>query len=138
MSKSSSIIYRATTEQCSFAIILMGIQSIVGVIINAALAGIIFAKFTIPKRRGDTISFSKNAVITMRNGALFLLCRIADVRTSTLIEAHVRMILVRKEVTREGEVIPYQQTDLDVTSETDGENDRLLMIWPCTIGELRG
>ena len=41
--------------------------------------------------RGETIVFSKNAVITMRNGCLMILCRITDMRKSMLLEAHVRL-----------------------------------------------
>jgi len=48
---------RATNEQCEFAIFIMSIQSIIGVIINAAMAGIIFAKFTVPAARSETIIF---------------------------------------------------------------------------------
>lgn len=71
--KSSFVIKcRSTTEQCPFAIIVMSLQSILGVIIQACMAGIIFAKFTVPRNRGETIVFSKNAVITMRNGSLYL------------------------------------------------------------------
>ncbi len=124
---------RATTEQCPFAIIVMCLQSIVGVIIQACMAGIIFAKFTIPRARGQTIIFSKNAVVTMRNGELFLLVRITDLRKYSLLEAHVRMIVIRKEKTDEGEEIPYQQTDLECGSEIDGSNDRVLIMWPVTI-----
>ena len=51
---------RATTEQCPFAVIVMCLQSIFGVIIQACMAGIIFAKFTVPRARGQTIIFSKN------------------------------------------------------------------------------
>jgi len=50
----------------------MSLQSILGVIIQACMAGIIFAKFTVPRNRGETIVFSKNAVITIRNGSLYL------------------------------------------------------------------
>ncbi len=95
----------------------MCLQSIVGVIIQACMAGIIFAKFTVPRARGETIIFSKNAVVTMRNGELFILCRISDLRRYSLLEAHVRMIVIRKEKTEEGEIIPYQQTDLECGSE---------------------
>ena len=35
-------------------------------------------------------------------------------RLSSLVEAHVRAILISKKVTREGEVIPYAQTELTV------------------------
>ena len=77
------------------------------------MAGIVFAKFMMPMSRGETIIFSKvisfflsffknintympkknhfpqNALITMRNGALYLLVRIADLRMKHLIECHV-------------------------------------------------
>ena len=125
--------YRATTEQCPFAIIVMSFQSIMGVIIQACMAGIIFAKFTVPRARGETIVYSKNAVITLRNGALYLLCRVSDLRKSSLLEAHVRMLFVQKEVTDEGEVIPYYQFDLECGSEIDGTNDRVFMFWPTTL-----
>ena len=88
-----------------------------GVIIQACMAGIIFAKFTVPRKRGQTLVFSKNAVITQRNGALYLICRVCDLRKSSLLEAHVRMVIIKKEVTDEGETIPYQLSDLDVTTE---------------------
>jgi hypothetical protein len=44
------------------------------------------------------------------------------------------MIVIQKEVTDEGEEIPYQQTDLECGSEVDGSNDRVFMMWPVTIG----
>ena len=96
---------RATTEECPLAIIVMSTQSIIGVIIQACMAGIIFAKFTVPRKRGQTLVFSKNAVITMRNGSLYLISRVCDLRKSALLEAHVRMVIIKKEVTDEGELI---------------------------------
>ena len=47
---------------------------------QACMAGIVFAKFTKPANRAETILFSKNALISMRNGAFYLLCRIGDLR----------------------------------------------------------
>ena len=44
------------------------------------MAGIVFAKFTKPTMRAETILFSKNALITVRNGSMYLVCRIADLR----------------------------------------------------------
>ena len=44
------------------------------------MAGIVFAKFTKPTMRAETILFSKNALITLRNGSYYLVCRIADLR----------------------------------------------------------
>jgi hypothetical protein len=44
------------------------------------MAGIVFAKFTKPTMRAETILFSKNALITIRNGSFYMICRIADLR----------------------------------------------------------
>jgi len=38
-------------------------------------------------------------------------------RHSTLVEAHVRAILISKRVTEEGEIMPYFQTELSVSIE---------------------
>ena len=45
-------------------------------------------------------------------------------RLSSLVEAHVRAILISKKVTREGEVIPYAQTELTVGTDSEGEEDK--------------
>jgi potassium inwardly-rectifying channel subfamily J len=82
---------RFPTEECESGIILLAIQSIVGTIIQAWMAGIIFAKFTVPRNRGQTIVFSKNAVISLRNGALHLMCRITDFRKYSLLDARVQV-----------------------------------------------
>ena len=44
------------------------------------------------------------------------------------------MVIIKKEVTDEGETIPYQLADLTVTTEIEEENDRVLILWPVTIG----
>ena len=47
---------------------------------QACMAGIVFAKFTKPTNRAETILFSTNALITLRNGSYYLSCRIGDMR----------------------------------------------------------
>ena len=64
---------------------------------------------------------------------MFQLCRVTDLRKSSLLECHVRMVLIQKEITEEGEIIPWQQSDLECGSESDGTNDRVLMLWPVTL-----
>ena len=49
-------------------------------LLQACMAGIFFAKFTKPTSRGETLVFSKNALVTMRDGALYLLIRLGDLR----------------------------------------------------------
>merc|ERR1719414_2498755 len=55
-------------------------------------------------------------------------------RHTTLVEAHVRAILISKRVTDEGEVMPYFQTELDVGTDSEGEIDEIFFIWPTTLG----
>ena len=57
---------RQTSEECPEAIIAMCVQSVLGVIISACMAGIVFAKLARPKNRSHTVMFSKNAVVSMR------------------------------------------------------------------------
>jgi len=106
---------RQTTEECPLAVILMCVQSVIGVIITACMGGIVFAKCVRTKSRANTIQFSKNAVITMRNGGMYLIFRIGNLRKSQLIEAHVRAQLIHfKRVTREGETLLFDHDELKV------------------------
>ena len=98
----------------------MSIQSILGVVISSCMAGIVFAKLARPKNRSHTVMYSKNAVITQRNGELYMLFRVGNMRKSHLIEAHVRAALVHhRKSTPEGEVVDYVTEELPVNTEMD-------------------
>jgi len=79
------------------------------------------------------LMFSKNSVICQRDGNTCLLFRVGNMRHSTLVEAHVRAVLINKRVTEEGEVMPYYQTELKVGTDLESEEDCLFFIWPTTI-----
>ncbi|RZF35424.1 hypothetical protein LSTR_LSTR006968 [Laodelphax striatellus] len=120
-----------TTDECLEAIFVMCLQSITGVMIQAFMVGIVFAKLSRPKKRTQTLLFSRNAVICQRDGQMCLMFRVGDMRKSHIIEAHVRAQLIKKKVTREGEVLPFYQQELKVGG--DGEEDKIFFIWPTTI-----
>ncbi|VVC93112.1 unnamed protein product [Leptidea sinapis] len=122
---------RTTNEECPEAIFVMCLQSIVGVFIQAFMVGLIFAKLARAKKRNTTLLFSRNAVICLRDGEYCLLFRVGDIRKSHILEAHVRAQLIMKKITREGELLPFYQQELKVGA--DGEEDRLMFIWPMTI-----
>ncbi|XP_047504654.1 G protein-activated inward rectifier potassium channel 3 isoform X1 [Pieris napi] len=122
---------RTTNEECPEAIFVMCLQSIVGVFIQAFMVGLIFAKLARAKKRNTTLLFSRNAVICLRDGEFYLLFRVGDIRKSHILEAHVRAQIIRKKITREGELLPFYQQELKVGA--DGEEDRLMFIWPMTI-----
>ncbi|XP_034933941.1 G protein-activated inward rectifier potassium channel 3 isoform X2 [Chelonus insularis] len=120
-----------TTEECPEAIFVMCIQSMTGVILQAFMVGIVFAKLSRPKKRTQTLLFSRNAVICQRDGQSCLMFRVGDMRKSHIIEAHVRAQMIKRKVTKEGEVLPFFQTELKVGG--DGEEDKIFFIWPTTI-----
>ncbi|XP_039290984.1 G protein-activated inward rectifier potassium channel 3 [Nilaparvata lugens] len=71
------------------------------------------------------------SILLQRDGQLCLMFRVGDMRKSHIIEAHVRAQLIKKKVTREGEVLPFYQQELKVGG--DGEEDKIFFIWPTTI-----
>uniref|UniRef100_A0A034VTG3 ATP-sensitive inward rectifier potassium channel 12 n=1 Tax=Bactrocera dorsalis TaxID=27457 RepID=A0A034VTG3_BACDO len=122
---------RFVTEECPEAIFIMCLQCILGVFIQAFMVGIVFAKLSRPKKRAQTLLFSRNAVICHRDGVPCLMFRVGDMRKSHIIEAHVRAQIIRKKITKEGEILPFYQQELTVGA--DGGEDRLMFIWPTTI-----
>ncbi|XP_044016938.1 inward rectifier potassium channel 2-like isoform X2 [Aphidius gifuensis] len=120
-----------TTEECPEAIFVMCLQSMTGVILQAFMVGIVFAKLSRPKKRTQTLLFSRNAVICQRDGQPCLMFRVGDMRKSHIIEAHVRAQMIKRKVTREGELLPFFQTELKVGG--DGEEEKIIFIWPTTI-----
>ncbi|XP_055547484.1 G protein-activated inward rectifier potassium channel 3 isoform X2 [Wyeomyia smithii] len=122
---------RFVTEECPEAVFILALQSITGVFIQAFMVGIVFAKLSRPKKRAQTLLFSRNAVICHRDGVPCLMFRVGDMRKSHIIEAHVTAQVIRRKITKEGEVQPFFQQNLEVSC--DGGDDRLMFIWPTIV-----
>lgn len=123
--------FRCVTEECPVAIFLVVFQSIVGSIIDCFMVGAIMAKMARPKKRTQTLLFSKNACIAMRDGKLCLMWRVGNLRRSHIVEAHVRALLLKPRVTSEGEYLPLDQLDINVGF--DQGLDRIFLVSPLTI-----
>ncbi|XP_046391502.1 G protein-activated inward rectifier potassium channel 3-like isoform X2 [Ischnura elegans] len=122
---------RSTTEECPEAIFVMCLQSITGVMIQAFMVGIVFAKMSRPKNRAQTLLFSRNAVVCQRDGHLCLMFRVGDMRKSHIIGARVRAQLIRSRTTKEGETLGMYQYELSVGADSD--RDDVFFIWPMTV-----
>uniref|UniRef100_W5M1T0 ATP-sensitive inward rectifier potassium channel 11 n=1 Tax=Lepisosteus oculatus TaxID=7918 RepID=W5M1T0_LEPOC len=105
---------RMITEECPSAILTLIIQNIVGLVINAIMLGCIFMKTAQAHRRAETLIFSKHAVIAVRNNKLCLMTRVGDLRKSMIISATIKMQVVRRTTTAEGEVVPLEQIDIQM------------------------
>ena len=122
---------RVVKETCYFAIVVMMVQSSMGVLLQSFMVGVVFAKISRPKKRTETLIWSREAVICLRDGLLTLQCRVGDMRKSHIVEAHVRMYLIKKRVTLEGEILPLHTYDMSVGF--DRGLDRLFLIWPLVV-----
>lgn len=122
---------RFVTEECPEAVFILALQSMTGVFIQAFMVGIVFAKLSRPKKRAQTLLFSRNAVICHRDGVPCLMFRVGDMRKSHIIEAHVTAQIIRRKITKEGETMPFYQQNMEVSC--DGGDDRLMFIWPTIV-----
>lgn len=82
---------RMVTEECPVAIIVLIIQNILGLIINAVMLGCVFMKTAQANRRAETLIFSRNAVIATRNGRPAFMFRVGDLRKSMIISATIQL-----------------------------------------------
>lgn len=132
--------HRTITTQCVEAVFVLQIQTVVGIIVDAFMLGLTFAKLSRPRERALTCSFSKNAVITLRNGKMCLMFRVADLRKSQIVEAHIRLQLFREVKTAEGHRYPFYQEDLkvfynpdDFKQQNEDNRNHIFLLFPLVI-----
>ncbi|XP_058875677.1 inward rectifier potassium channel 2 [Acipenser ruthenus] len=123
--------FRSVTEACPLAVLAVVLQCIVGSIIDAFIIGAVMVKIAKPKKRNETLVFSENAVVALRDGKLCMMWRVGNLRTSHLVEAHVRAQLLKPRVTPEGEYLPLDHEDMNVGF--DNGTDRIFLVSPVTI-----
>jgi potassium inwardly-rectifying channel subfamily J len=118
---------RYIDNRCKLAVVLVMVQSMVSVLLQSFMCGIVFAKLSRPKKRTETLIFSKKAVVAVRDGVHCLMLRVGDMRKSHIIQANVRMFLIRTRYTTEGEVIPWNAQELELGNRLKSSNNLLFM-----------
>jgi inward rectifier potassium channel len=101
----ATIGYGRMTPLSIYANILVTVEALVGMLSMAMATGLMFAKFSRPTAR---VIFSKNLVIHNRDGVRSLVVRMANQRGNQVVEAQCRMVMLRGEVTKEGEKLRRQ------------------------------
>lgn len=118
----ATIGYGAMSPQGTCGHVLVGIQSLVGLLSFAVVTGIVFAKFARPS---SGVVFSDKAVISLRDGTPHLLFRLANARGSDIIQASIHVAALMDDVTREGHQM-RRFFDLELERDT---TPLLLMSW---------
>jgi inward rectifier potassium channel len=95
----ASIGYGAMYPKTTYANIIVTIEAITGLVGIAVMTGLAFARFSRPTAR---VMFSRVALITIYDGVPALMFRAANQRRNQILEAQMRVYLMRDEVTAEG------------------------------------
>lgn len=89
------------------------VEAVTGLLVTAVVTGLAFAKFSQPTAR---IVFSERVAIGPVNGVPTLSFRVGNERGNRILEATVRVVMVRTERTLEGETF-YRMYDLPLARE---------------------
>ena len=100
--------YGTMYPQSTAAQLGMTVETIVALVAISLATGVVFTKFSMPVAR---LEFARSAVVSLRDGERTLAIRIANRRGNFIVEAQVRVTLVRAETTKEG-VFTYRQHEL--------------------------
>ena len=79
---------------------IMTAEAFTALVYSAMITGLFFAKFARPTAR---VLWSKICVVSDRDGVPTLMFRVANERRNHVVEANVRVAVIRMEVTQEGE-----------------------------------
>ena len=109
----ATIGYGAMYPQSTAAHVLVVMEAVLGLLLTALCAGLVFAKFSRPIGR---IVFSRQVVIGPLDGVPMLMFRVGNERGNLIAEATIRVSLVRTVKTREG-VTFYRMTDLPLVRD---------------------
>ncbi|MBN3300747.1 KCNJ5 protein, partial [Amia calva] len=113
---------RSVAAHCREGILLLVLQALAGIIIDCTMVGLMYTKLSRPENRSRSVLFSKVAGVALRGGQLCLMFRLADLRSGNkIVGGRVSATLVRKEVTQEGEVLPFHHTALPVFVDESGD-----------------
>ncbi|XP_066056682.1 inward rectifier potassium channel 16 [Chamaea fasciata] len=118
--------YRCVTEECSLAILMVILQSVLSCIIDTFIIGAALAKMATARKRAQTIRFSYYAVVGLRDGKFCLMWRIGDFRPNHMVEGSVRAQLLRYKEDKEGRMT-MEYRDLKLL------NDQIILVTPVTV-----
>lgn len=85
------------TRVCSH--ILVATQSFLGLLFISFLTGLVFAKFSLPKAK---VLFTKNALVCYDEDNLAFQLRLANQRSSNLVDAQIKVALLKLEPKKDG------------------------------------
>lgn len=119
--------FRYISEECPLAIFTLVAQLVITGLAEIFVTGAFLAKLARPKKRAETIKFSRSAVVCRRRGRLCLMVRVANMRKSLLIQCQLTGKLLHSKVTEEGEKMQVHQSSMDFYLDSSSECPFLIL-----------
>lgn len=105
--------YGAMFPESTGANLVVTAEAITGLTLTALVTGLVFAKFS---RSTARLIFTENVVISPVNGVPTLQFRLGNERGNSIVDAQIKVLLVRTETTAEGRTF-YRMLDLALTRQ---------------------
>jgi inward rectifier potassium channel len=109
----ATIGYGAMSPATRYGHVVVVAEALVGTLGVALVTGVTFAKFARPTAR---ILFAAKAVVQVRDGVPHLIFRLANWRGNMVVEGQLRVLVLRRQTTLEGDVIRVP-VDLPLTRD---------------------
>jgi hypothetical protein len=84
-------------DDCYSVLIVVTIQLLVRIVTDSFTVGVIYTRLARPSARANTLLFSCNAIIRRIRGKLYFMMQICETRSEQLLEAHIRLYVIKKE-----------------------------------------
>lgn len=98
----ATIGYGEMAPRTPYAQLVMMIEALFGLLGTAVVTGLTFARVSRPTAK---VRFSSRAVIARRYGQRHLMIRVANERLNQIVDARMTVVLLRQEITPEGETM---------------------------------
>jgi inward rectifier potassium channel len=105
--------YGAMFPESTGANLVVTAEAITGLTLTALATGLVFAKFS---RSTARLIFSERATIGPLNGVPTLSFRLGNLRGNSIVDAQIRVVMIRTEKTSEGKLF-YRMLDLSLTRQ---------------------
>ncbi len=105
--------YGAMFPESTAANLVVTAEALTGLTLTALATGLVFAKFS---RSTARLIFTEKATISLLNGAPALSFRLGNERGNQIVDAQLKVVLVRTEKTTEGKTF-YRMLDLTLTRQ---------------------
>ncbi|CAN0058338.1 unnamed protein product, partial [Ectocarpus sp. 12 AP-2014] len=115
---------------CWIMLPMLSLQACIGLLIDAFLIGILFARLSRPQTRANTVVFTKNAVIRRVRGEAYFMFQVGELRKHQLLETRVRCYALRHERLTMPDQVFFQSHSMRLQHPDDELGGNLLLVLP--------